>query len=348
MKKTIIYAGVITVSALLLQLILIAYKHFVGYVVIQSSSQFYRTLFFGTLLSALLIFIIAFLDRLIIRFLAGKVKWQEAFFIRLPIEIVVALAVGATFGMLFTLISELLFGYKEPIGEVLLSNMLIAAIVNVIVVGVIESVDFFRESQNSRLRAEKLERENLELRFGMLKKQLDPHFLFNSLNILSSLVARDKWKSQRFIDAFAAIYRYTLDVIDKPVVSVEEELKFASDYLFLQKLRFEDAFTFEIYIDDACRGNYLPPLTLQTLLENALKHNIATIKRPLHIKIIGDSENTMIVVRNNLQKKGRTRYSSGIGLENLKMRYKLISESEPEIVRTDQEYIVKLPLIGAE
>ncbi len=348
MKKIILNAGLIILGALLLQLILIAYKHFVGYVIIHSSTQFFRTLFIGTLLTAFVLFIVAITDRLIIRFLAGKVKWQETFFSRLSIEIIVALVIGALFGILFTLISELLFGYREPIGEVFLSNMLIAAVVNLIVVGIIESVEFFKESQESRLKAEKLERENLELRFGMLKKQLDPHFLFNSLNILSSLVARDKWKSQRFIDAFAAIYRYTLDVIDKPVVSVEEELKFASDYLFLQKLRFEDAFTFEIYIDDACRGNYLPPLTLQTLLENALKHNIATIKRPLHIKIIGDSENTMIVVRNNLQKKGRTRYSSGIGLENLKMRYKLISESEPEIVRTDQEYIVKLPLIGAE
>ncbi|MBD3225416.1 MAG: hypothetical protein GF313_11835 [Caldithrix sp.] len=348
MKKKILNTLFIITGAALLQFILIAYKHYVGYVIIHSSGQFFRTLFIGTSLSAIIIALVVYLDDKIIRLLSKKISWQKSFFIRLPVEILTALTIGAVFGVLFTLVSELLFGYKEPLGEVFISNILIAAIVNLTVVGILEAMEFFRESQQSQLKAEKLERENLKLRFEMLKKQLDPHFLFNSLNILSSLIAKDKKKSQRFIDAFAAVYRYTLDVIDKPVVSVAEELNFAHDYLFLQKLRFENAFTFEINIDNACRERFLPPLTLQTLLENALKHNVANVERPLHIRIFSDNDPETIMVSNNLQNKVKMKYSSGIGLENLKNRYKLISDSLPDFIETGQEYIVQLPLIRAE
>ncbi len=348
MKKISVFATLIISVSAILQLLLIIYKHYIGYVPIVSAVHFIVMLLSGTFLSSLMMALIVFIDLKIIYALERRLSLNGTISRRVSIELFVSFFVGVAGGLFLTMISYLLFGYKQPLYEVILTNSLIAAVINLLIVAAIEAVLYYRKNQESQLKAEILERENVNMRFEMLKKQLDPHFLFNSLNVLSSLIRRDKKKSQEFIDAFSHVYRYTLDVIDKPVISLAEEIEFARAYMFLQKLRFEDAFVFDISIDESCFDQLIPPLALQILLENAFKHNTATRKKPLNIKISGKKNSNSIVVRNNIQHKVRLKYSRGIGLENLRNRYQLISEILPEVQSAGNEYIVRLPLLNSD
>ena len=180
--------------------------------------------------------------------------------------------------------------YEDGMLKNVINNSLITSVINIIIITVIEAIVWFKRSQQSLVIAEKLERENSQIRFETLKSQLNPHFLFNSLNVLSSLIKHDSDKAQNFVDEFSSVYRYTLDVIEKPVVELREELDFAKSFLFLQKIRFDNAVDMEINVD-ASKLNYLvPPLAVQTLLENAFKHNKASIDSPLKIKIYNEDD----------------------------------------------------------
>jgi two-component system, LytTR family, sensor kinase len=191
--------------------------------------------------------------------------------------------------------------YEDGLLKNIINNSLITSVLNIIIITVIEAIVWFKRSQQSLVKAEKLERENSQIRFETLKSQLNPHFLFNSLNVLSSLIKKDSDKAQNFVDEFSSVYRYTLDVIEKPVVELREELDFAKSFLFLQKIRFDNAVDMEINVD-ASKLNYLvPPLAVQTLLENAFKHNKATAESPLNIKIYNENDSLLVV--NNLQPK---------------------------------------------
>jgi LytS/YehU family sensor histidine kinase len=186
----------------------------------------------------------------------------------------------------------------------------------------------------------------MQIKFQTLKDQLNPHFLFNSLNVLSSLTSKDPEKAQKFVDEFSMIYRYTLDVIDKPVVELKDEIEFVKSFLYLQKIRFDDAVEYEINIDAQKLTYLVPPLALQTLLENSFKHNKASSDFPLMIKIFNDAD--FIVIVNNLQPKTGIGYSTKVGLENLRKRYDLICGIQPSFTITENEYIAKIPLINPE
>jgi LytS/YehU family sensor histidine kinase len=194
--------------------------------------------------------------------------------------------------------------------------------------------------------AEKLERENSQIRFETLKSQLNPHFLFNSLNVLSSLIKHDSDKAQYFVDEFSSVYRYTLDVIEKPVVELREEINFAKSFLYLQKIRFDNAVDMEINVDASKLNDLVPPLAIQTLLENAFKHNRASVDNPLKINIYDEDDG--LVVINNLQPKIKGDDSKGVGLNNLRKRYELLGEKLPQFSFTEKEYIAKIPLIKPE
>lgn len=182
--------------------------------------------------------------------------------------------------------------------------------------------------------------------FETLKNQLDPHFLFNSLNVLSSLIEENPVKAQEFTVALSKIYRYVLDQKDKNLISVEEELNFAKLYVSLLKMRFEDAIIINFQTDIHINEFRIVPLSLQLLLENAIKHNIISDQKPLQIDIF--KEENYLVVQNSYQKKQTFEKSIGIGLQNIIQRYNLVSNLEINIQQTDKHYIVKLPLISSE
>jgi len=182
--------------------------------------------------------------------------------------------------------------------------------------------------------------------FETLKNQLDPHFLFNSLNVLSSLIEENPKKAQEFTVALSKIYRYVLDQKDKNLILVEEELNFAKLYVSLLKMRFEDAIIINFQTDIDINEFRIVPLSLQLLLENAIKHNIISDQKPLQIDIF--KEENYLVVQNSYQKKQTFEKSTGIGLQNIIQRYNLVSNLEINIQQTDKHYIVKLPLISGE
>lgn len=181
--------------------------------------------------------------------------------------------------------------------------------------------------------------------FETLKNQLDPHFLFNSLNVLSSLIEENPVKAQEFTVALSKIYRYVLDQKDKNLISVEEELNFANLYISLLKMRFEDAISVNFLVNEETKSYKIVALSLQLLLENAIKHNIISDKKPLLIEIY--QEENYLVVQNSLQKKQTFEKSSGIGLKNIVQRYQLLSNINVEIVENFNHYKVKLPLISS-
>lgn len=202
------------------------------------------------------------------------------------------------------------------------------------------------EWRKSAIEAEQLRAEKLASQYQSLKNQLNPHFLFNSLNALANLVYEDADRSAAFIQKLSRIYRYVLEVQQEELVSVERELDFARNFLELQKIRFGENLNFDIKVPSA-QGYHLPPLSLQLLLENAIKHNIASADNPLFIQIVQSGK--QLWISNTFQpKSSQTEPSTGVGLNNIKSRYLILSKAQPEVVQTEHEYLVKLPLLTVQ
>jgi LytS/YehU family sensor histidine kinase len=193
----------------------------------------------------------------------------------------------------------------------------------------------------SMLENEKLKREKLKSDYTALQNQLNPHFLFNNLSVLISEIRYESNRAEEFARKMADIYRYVLQSKDKTLVQVREELKFIENYVFLHNIRLGNAVKLEVVLSGEELDESLPPLTLQLLVENALKHNKASEKEPLNIKIF--KEDGDLVVSNNLQLK-RTTYSTGTGLTNLNERYKLLYGKEVTIENLAEEFRVLLPM----
>jgi sensor histidine kinase YesM len=190
---------------------------------------------------------------------------------------------------------------------------------------------------------EELKRENLTARYEALKNQVNPHFLFNNLNTLSGMVEQKPELATSFIKKLSDIYRYVLDQNDKELVSLKDELKFAEDYIFLSKMRFGNGLIFSSHKEDD-QNLHVVPLGIQMLVENAIKHNIISDDMPLKIEIkIDDS---FVIVKNNLQKKNAINQGKEpLGLENIKKRHLYLSNVPVEIIESESEFIVKLPII---
>lgn len=196
--------------------------------------------------------------------------------------------------------------------------------------------------QSSLKREQMLREENLIFHNETLKNQINPHFLFNSLNTLSSLVSTHPETAEKFIGSLSSIYRYILENSSKDKVQLQIELKFISDYFFLHKIRDENKIELDISVDDHEKHEILP-VSLQILVENAIKHNVATRNNPLKICIY--QEGDYIVVRNNLQKMGTKLPSTNIGLKNLAQRVRLVTGKVLIVDETGTDFIVKIPLL---
>ncbi|MGH1436353.1 MAG: sensor histidine kinase [Lewinella sp.] len=189
---------------------------------------------------------------------------------------------------------------------------------------------------------EELKRANLASKYESLQNQVNPHFLFNSLNVLSNLVYKDADLSAKFIEQLAQVYRYVLEAQDKEVVSLVSEKEMLESYLFLLKIRFGDQLLVELDVE-AEASDALPPLSLQMLAENAIKHNIVSRRKPL--KLVIKKEGNRIIVRNNFQPKQQEQTSLGVGLNNIRQRYALLSDQLLEINEGPDYYQVSLPVL---
>lgn len=201
----------------------------------------------------------------------------------------------------------------------------------------------WKKSSKKEIIEQKFIAKSANAQFESLKNQLDPHFLFNSLNVLSSLIDENPHQAQRFTASMSKIYRYVLEQKDKELITVEEEIEFAKTYCELLKTRFEDSVNFEFNVEQNALKNYVVPLSLQLLLENCIKHNFATSSKPLVIKIY--SENGFLLIENNLQAREQIKESAGIGLSNIIQRYSLLSKLNVSIEKSSEFFRVKIPIL---
>lgn len=220
---------------------------------------------------------------------------------------------------------------------------LVAIIITAIITITMHAIGFFKEGQRERLANERLRQEKLETELGALRSQIDPHFLFNSFNVLSGLIDEDTEKAQSFLARLSSIYRYVLEQRNEATSTVAEELDFASQYLSLQQTRFENSIQLDAQISESSLGKKIPSLSLQLLLENAIKHNSFNPTHPLQIKI--KEASGQLVVQNNRKARQSLAKGSGMGLQNIKDRYQLLAGPAPEVLSDASSFTVKLPLL---
>lgn len=331
---------------IVVQLIIITYNHLSGFHVLESTVYFIVRLIRGVGLSLVASFLLAYPDLFVMRFLNRNFSWKRFVVARVAVEFVFAVILGFFISLLFTTIAHFISPYRENLFSVFIYNALIFGVVNIILIIVLEAWLFFTESTQSKEKAEVLEKELSQIKFEVLKNQINPHFMFNSLNVLSGLIETDVSKAQEFIDEFSVIYRYVLETIEKPVVTLNEELGFVRSWFFLQEMRYGQSLKLNVDIPAHLLKQYLPPLSLQVVLENAIKHNIVSDSDPLNIDIY--SENSRLIVRNTIQPKISSVKSTGLGQNNMVKRYAMIGSEVPQFKVKTSHYIVELPLIKAE
>ena len=223
-------------------------------------------------------------------------------------------------------------------------NIFSAVTYAVIVCGIYEASYYFRKWRVVELQAEMLKKENLQSQLDSLKQQVNPHFLFNSLNTLSSLIRKDVDRAELFLDELSKVYRYLLRNNEGGLTDLATELQFIQSFFHLMKTRYGHALQMELRIAEDARSGLLPPLTLQLLVENAIKHNRIDKSHPLVITLETDRQGQLLV-KNNLQKKAVSLPSNKIGLSNIAAKYKLLGQPAISITETETDFIVTIPLL---
>jgi sensor histidine kinase YesM len=201
-----------------------------------------------------------------------------------------------------------------------------------------------QEAQQAKIEIEQLKQENLQVRLNLLKQQISPHFLFNSLSTLKTIAPDNH--TRQYIMQLSNVYRYLLNYNDNNMATLKDELAFTNSYLYILKERFENALQIDIQVPADLLSKHLPPLALQILIENAIKHNVISPDEPLQIKIQGES-NGLLTVENNLQPKLSVEKNTGKGLQNINDRYHLLSGKQIDIINNGKTFIVKLPLLSS-
>lgn len=207
-----------------------------------------------------------------------------------------------------------------------------------------ESYFFYQKWEKASSDAERLKKENVQAQLESLRTQVNPHFLFNSLNTLVSIIPDCPDTAMDFVHKLSYVYRYLLSVKERELVSLETELDFIEAYLFLLKVRFGENLQVTIVVSEEDREKKLPPVSLQLLIENAIKHNVISAAKPLYLKIY--AENGRLYVWNNKQPKQGTEESTGIGLENIQKRYQILSDQSLQVINDDSSFTAALPLLS--
>jgi hypothetical protein len=244
--------------------------------------------------------------------------------------------------------------WHQPLGYALRHHFLTQSafplLMTVVISLFLHSRSFLLAWREATVRAERFEKESAVARLDSLRRQVDPHFLFNSLNALTSLVEEESpARAVRFIRQLSQVYRYVLDSQSQELVPLSEELAFAESYIFLQKTRLDEALQVELFLPPASEltAFYLPPLALQLLLENALKHNTAFQADPLRLQVSVDAQAQTITVRNTRRARRLSAdETSGRGLDNLRARYSFLTPRPLEVGPVGEEFIVTLPLLA--
>jgi two-component system, LytTR family, sensor kinase len=212
------------------------------------------------------------------------------------------------------------------------------------IAGMYESMRYSQLFRQTLVEKEQLAKANLQSQLEGLRSQVNPHFLFNSLNTLTHLIPENPENAVRFVQKMSKVYRYILEMRDSNTTPLSTEITFLKAYIFLLKERFGD--NFQAKISENTEGSLnleIVPLSLQIVVENAIKHNVISAEKPLLIDVFIEQNN--LIVRNNLQRKNQVQIGTGTGLENIKDRYALVSDKKMEVIVTPQYFTVVLPLL---
>jgi len=210
-------------------------------------------------------------------------------------------------------------------------------------IGVSLTINFFRQWKTTLLEVEHLEQEKLKLNYKVLQNQVNPHFLFNSLNVLISEIRHNPDTAETFTRKLSLMYRYVLQSKNHDLIPLNNEIEFIYSYIYLNQVRVGTALNVSIDIDDEAKYSCLPPITLQILIENAMKHNVMNEENPLYITMETPDRHTL-VVKNNLNPK-QSFNSTQTGLSNIKARYKLIHEDGFKTEKKETQFIATVPLL---
>ncbi|HEV7332816.1 MAG TPA: histidine kinase [Flavisolibacter sp.] len=216
-----------------------------------------------------------------------------------------------------------------------LHGMLVAAFYELLV--------FMEALRRATQEAEQLKKVNVMMQLESLKNQVKPHFLFNSLNTLTGLVEKDTPRAVKFIAELSKVYRYLLQSNEKELIQLSQELTFTEAYFFLLQTRFGEGIHLAVEVEEKYLTHFIPPLTLQMLLENAVKHNQVSARKPLLVTIKAEGEE--LVVANNFQPKRSVATSNGMGLTNIAAKYKLLNQPDVVILSEEEQFTVRVPLI---
>ncbi|MDB4335193.1 histidine kinase [bacterium] len=328
--------AIILMFAAMLLMLLFDYKGFD-----EMHTPDFKRMGFGLFNTTLTLFIFYY----ILNWMNNHPKCKFHWFVRILIDIVIIVANSALF--IFVSLAAIEKGIFEPFPLSKSEFVYIMPLVmNALTLVMLEMILSIEARNKLSVQIAQMEKEQINAKYGALKDQIDHHFLFNNLSVLSSIIYEDTEKADHFIQDFASIYRYVLCINKRNLVTVEEELDFIDKYLNLYKYRFEEGFNYTLQIDKEHSLWMIPPLTLQIIVENVIKHNIISKHQPLHLEIV--NKGNLLIVKNTLQIKTEQVISTQTGQINLVEKYRLLNQDLPLFESKENLYIATVPLILAD
>ncbi len=303
-------------------------------------------IFYWIIISVAITFLVWQGSKIVVSYLWTKYPWEKSPAKHLLISIVFLFSVSIFLIGIIFLINYFFANQSSRYWQVMKGVNVAMVLITFFTTSIYEGIYLFDKWKKSLTLTAQLEKENIQSRFEALKNQINPHFLFNSLSALASLIHNAPDKAIDFIYNFSNIYRYVLEVKDEIATEVGQELDFVSSFIFLQKIRFGDNLNLKMKLNAASHTKFILPLSLQILVENAIKHNEISDQYPLTITIRDDAEN--LIVENNLQQINQEEKSTKIGLQNLKERYMLISDLAPAFYVDKNIFVAKIPFLKVE
>jgi len=284
------------------------------------------------------------------KYLNRIINWRQQHALRFLIQCsalyVVGLALIAIYSEMFliSIRKELTYSQFWLIYNDEIFKTLLILFLSVIVYCIIDFMIYsFNQMREEEIRSVEMMNNQLNLQFEALKSQLNPHFLFNSLNTISSLLYKDTKVAEKFIRMFAESYRFIFKQNDQPLIPLQKELDFVEAYNYLLQVRFQEAYELKINIPEKIKNSYVPPLSVQMLVENAIKHNLISQTTPLSVEI--ESDNNYLCVKNNINPLREQPESFQIGIENIKKRYSFFT-NDSILLDKSEHFKVSLPLIS--
>lgn len=248
-----------------------------------------------------------------------------------------------TLFVLMYIVHQIKFGDGRIINHKMVETFVPALCITYVVLAVQISWQFFSALKDSMVEVEKYKTESMLAQMQNLKNQLNPHFLFNNLSVLTSLVYKDQDKAVDFINELSKVYRYALDTKTSELVTLDDELLFLNHYIYLLQIRFGSSITFKIDIIERSKKMFLPPMCLQMLVENTIQHNETSQASPLYVHI--HDEGDVLIIENRIQPRSDTTHGYGMGLKNIQKRYAFFGVKNVEISKENNIFTVKLPLL---